>query len=114
MQAAQALSNLRIASVSWGRNPEEVETACRDAAAAGREAAVPAGLVLTAQSLFALGFDFAGWGRPQQEVETAYHDAAAAGREAAEAARESATPEGAVVIELVCSLFREANRRYTQ
>ena len=111
---AQSLFALGNALAVWGREPEEVETAYRDAAAAGREAASPEGLLLTAQSLSMLGLVFAGWGRPQQEVETAYRDAAAAGGEAAEAARESATPECAVVVELVSSLLREPSRRYTQ
>ena len=111
---AQSLFALGNALAVWGRPQQEVETAYRDAAAAGREAATPEGLLLTAQSLFMLGLLFAGWGRPQQEVETAYRDAAAAGREGAEAARESATPEGAEVVELVSSLLREPSRRDTQ
>ncbi len=89
-RAAQTLSNLGFALAGWGRPQPDVEAAYREAAAAGREAAIPEGLVLTAQTLFNLGFALAGWGRPEQEVEAAYRESAAAGREAA-------TPEGRVL-----------------
>ena len=55
MQKARALYNLGIVFADWGREPEEVETAYRDAAAAGREAATPEGLVETAKALSNLG-----------------------------------------------------------
>ena len=75
---------------------EEVEAAFHDAAAAGREAATPEGLVETAKALFNLGNALVGWGRPEQEVEAAYRDAAAAGRDAATSSRIGASGEGAV------------------
>ena len=63
--------------------------------------------MVAARILVCLGSALADWGRGPQEVEAAL-------REAAEAARESATPEGAEVVELVSSLLREPSRRYTQ
>ena len=83
MLAARALFNLGFTLVGWGREPEEVEAAYRDAAAAGREAATLEGLVETARALFNLGNALVGWGREPEEVEAAYCDAVVAGQEAA-------------------------------
>ena len=62
IETAGALSNLGNTLVGWERPRQEIETAYRDAAAAGREAAIPAGLVLAAQALFNLGVALASWG----------------------------------------------------
>ena len=62
MLTAQSLFALGFAFAGWEREPEEVEAAYRDAAAAGREAATPEGLVETAKALYNLGIALVGCG----------------------------------------------------
>ena len=59
----------------WGRAPQEIEMAYRDAAAAGRASGTPEGMETTARALTNLGVAMKDWGRGREEIEAAYREA---------------------------------------
>ena len=84
----------------WGREPQDVEAAWREAAAAARQSRSPEGLMAAARVFRRLGDALADWGRKPREVEVVL-------REAATLAGESGTPDGAELVELVSEKLRE-------
>lgn len=91
---AAAFFRLGDALMCWEREPREIEDAWREAAAAARCAETPSGLAAAAQVLLRLGDALEVWGREPQEVEVVLRDAALLGSE-------SATSEGADVVDKV-------------